>query len=107
MRYHLDEHVDPAIANGLRRRGIDVVTTVEASLLGATDEAQLASARASGRVIFTQDQDFLVLATSGVPHAGIVYCKQGSRSIGQIIDHLEMIHLCLTEAEMRDHVEFV
>src|SRR5947209_1349967 len=105
MRYHLDEHVDPAIATGLRRRGIEVVTTVELSLLSATDEIHLASARAAGRVIFTQDEDFLVLGTSGISHAGIVYCKQGSRSIGQIIDHLELIHVCLTEAEMRDHVE--
>ena len=27
MRFHLDEHVDPAIAHGLRLRGIDVTTT--------------------------------------------------------------------------------
>ena len=32
MRFHLDEHVPHAIAEGLRRRGIDVTTTVEAGL---------------------------------------------------------------------------
>jgi hypothetical protein len=29
IRYHLDEHVDPAVAEGLRRRGVDVTTEVE------------------------------------------------------------------------------
>jgi hypothetical protein len=30
IRFHLDEHVDPAIATALRRAGIDVTTTNEA-----------------------------------------------------------------------------
>jgi hypothetical protein len=37
MRFHLDEHVDFAIARGLRRRGIDVTTTVDAGLRTASD----------------------------------------------------------------------
>ena len=37
MRFHLDEHVPHAIAEGLRRRGIDVTTTVEAGLRGTSD----------------------------------------------------------------------
>jgi Domain of unknown function (DUF5615) len=40
----LDEQVDRAIAEALRRRGIDVTTTPEAKLLSATDEEQLAFA---------------------------------------------------------------
>jgi hypothetical protein len=42
IRFHLDEDVDPAIAEGLRRRGIDVTTTPEVGLLGARDPIQLA-----------------------------------------------------------------
>jgi predicted nuclease of predicted toxin-antitoxin system len=56
--YHLDEHVSPAIADGLRRRGIDASTTVEAGLRSATDEAHLAYAQAQGRVMVTCDRDF-------------------------------------------------
>ncbi|BAZ23046.1 hypothetical protein NIES4073_39340 [Kalymmatonema gypsitolerans NIES-4073] len=41
IRFHLDENVDPAIALGLRRYGIDVTITSEAGLRGQTDEAQL------------------------------------------------------------------
>lgn len=43
MRFHLDEHVAHAIAHGLRRRGIDVTTTVETGLLSAPDDDHLAS----------------------------------------------------------------
>ena len=41
IKFHLDENVSNAIANGLRIRGIDVTTTPEQKLISATDEAQL------------------------------------------------------------------
>ena len=107
IRFHLDEHVDPAIAVGLRRRGIEVTTTVEAGLLGATDEAHLEFARGEGRVVFSQDDDFLKLAAEGRGHAGVIYTKQGSKTIGQILDFLELVYTCMSAEEMRDHVEFV
>ena len=47
IRFHLDEHVDLAIADGLRRRGIDVTTTHEVKLLGQPDAAHLAFVRAT------------------------------------------------------------
>ncbi|MCP4113138.1 MAG: hypothetical protein GY749_47680 [Desulfobacteraceae bacterium] len=45
IKFYLDEHVSKAIAKGLRRRGIDVITVVEAGLLGATDEEHLERAK--------------------------------------------------------------
>jgi predicted nuclease of predicted toxin-antitoxin system len=89
--FHLDEHVAHAIADGLRRLGIDVTTTTDANLLGAADADQIAFGLAQGRVIFTEDDDFLVLAASGVLHAGLASCHQNTRSIGQIIRALELI----------------
>ena len=41
IRFHLDEQVDPEIASQLRRRGIDVTTTVEVGLRTSSDESQL------------------------------------------------------------------
>jgi len=107
LRFHLDEHVDPAIAVGLRRRAIDVTTTLEAGLGGATDEQQLAHCVQQRRVMFTQDEDFLSIAAVGAAHAGILYNKQGTKTIGQILEHLVLMDLCLSEAEMRGHVEFL
>ena len=42
LAFHLDEHMDHAIAHGLRGRGIDVTTTTEAGLLGADDAGHIA-----------------------------------------------------------------
>lgn len=107
IRFHLDEHVDPAIADGLRRRRIEVITATEAGLLGATDEVHLAAANAEQRVILTNDSDFLRLHAQGRLHPGIVYCHQQSRSVGKIIRSLEMIWEVFEPEEMRNRVEFI
>jgi predicted nuclease of predicted toxin-antitoxin system len=62
IKYHLDEHIDAAVAAGLRLRGVDVTTTVEQELQGASDLQQLAFAHAQGRVLVTCDSDFIVLS---------------------------------------------
>jgi predicted nuclease of predicted toxin-antitoxin system len=59
IRFHLDEHISGHIASGLRRRNIEVTTAAEAGLIGATDTAHLEFAASSGRVVVTQDDDFL------------------------------------------------
>src|SRR6266545_1951420 len=56
IRFLLDEHCPTALAEGLRRRGIDVTTTPEVDLMGASDEEQAAFGLSEGRVIFTQDK---------------------------------------------------
>jgi predicted nuclease of predicted toxin-antitoxin system len=107
IRFHLDEHVPHAVASGLRRLGIDVTTTTDAGLLEATDTKHIAFALAAGRVIFAEDDDFLALASAGVEHAGIVYCHQNTRSIGQMIRALELIWEVYEPEEMRNRVEFI
>ena len=62
IRFHLNEHVDPAIATALRLAGIDVTTTKEAGLRTKDDETHLNFARSEGRVFVTRDQDFLRIA---------------------------------------------
>ena len=37
VKFYMDEHVPPAVTRGLRMRGIDVLTTQEARMLGADD----------------------------------------------------------------------
>ena len=58
-------------------------------------------------MIFTQDEDFLRLHHAQQPHAGIAYCKQGSRSIGQIVAGLVLIYEVLTAEEMVGQVEYL
>jgi predicted nuclease of predicted toxin-antitoxin system len=107
IRFHLDEHVPHAVADGLRQLGIDATTTADAGLLGAEDADQIAYGLAQGRVIFTQDDDFLVLSAAGVQHAGLGYCHQNSRSIGQIIRALRLIWEVYEPQELKNRVEFI
>lgn len=92
---------------GLRRRGFDVTTSVEAGLLSSTDVEQLAHAATNGRVLVTHDDDFLARHEQGVEHAGLAYCHAQSRSVGEIIRALELIAEVLKPDDMRNHVEFV
>ncbi len=97
--FHLDEHIASAIVKGLRQRGIKVTTAAEVGLLGAEDVAHLSFAYSQGSVMVTQDQDFLRLNSIGVPHAGIAYCKFGTRTIGQMLYTLTLIYELITPDE--------
>jgi predicted nuclease of predicted toxin-antitoxin system len=107
IRFHLDEHVAFAIASGLRRRRIDVTTTQDAGLLGASDDEQVRWCVRENRTVFTQDRDFLAMAATGIDHNGIIYNRQGTRTIGQIIEWLETIDGCMSEAELQNRVIFI
>src|SRR5713226_7759268 len=85
IRFHLDENCHRGVADGLRRYGIDVTTTPEANLLGASDEEQLRFAVSQQRALFTQDKHFLRLAGQGTEHSGVLYCRQQTRSVGDIV----------------------
>jgi predicted nuclease of predicted toxin-antitoxin system len=107
IRFHLDENYHRAIADGLRRRGVDVTTTPEVGLLNASDDEQLAHAVSEGRVIFTQDRDFLRLHAAGAPHPGIAYCDKDTKSIGEIITMLVLIWEIYEPDEMANRVEYI
>ena len=107
MRFHLDEHVAHAIADGLRRRGIDVTTTADAALLSAADDEHMAFAKRHGRVIVTQDTDFLRNAVNDSTHFGIAYYPHGKRAIGEVIRYLVLMHDAMTEDEMRGRIEYL
>src|SRR2546421_602085 len=106
IRFHLDEHVDPAIANALRRAGIDVTTTIEAGLRTKDDEAHLRFAGDEGRVIVTRDQDFLRLASGALDHSGIVFYT-ANQSIREIIEGLILIYEVLTPDELAEQIEYL
>lgn len=107
IRFHLDENVDSAIALGLRRYGIDITTTNDAGLRSQPDEVQLEFIQQTQRVLFTQDADFLIIASCSTAHPGITYCKKGTRSIGEILEALILIYEVMTPEEMMGCVEFL
>lgn len=75
-------------------------------MMGAPDEEHLALALRAGRVIFTQDDDFLRLAAAGAPHAGIGYARQHT-SVREILNGLRLIYEIMSAEEMEGTVEFL
>lgn len=106
LRFHTDEHIGWAVIEGLRRRGIDVSTTVESGLISATDEHQLDHALREGRVLVTQDRDFLQLHATGAKHAGIAFFRQGAAP-GEILRMIALLHDVATPDEMHGRIEFL
>ena len=107
IKFHLDESVSNAIAQGLRRRGIDVTTTNEKNLMSASDLEQITLALCEQRVIVTHDDDFTIIHNQGTSHAGIAYCNQNYRSIGEIINTLTLIWESLESEDMKNQLEFL
>jgi len=105
IRFHLDENMHNAIAQGLRQRGIDVTTTADVGMIGASDRQQLAHATASNRVLVTHDDDLLRLHHEGMSHAGIAFCRQRQRRIGDLV--LSLARIWREREELRDQVVFL
>lgn len=106
VKFYTDEHVAKAVARGLRGRGADVLTAVQAGMAGAGDDEHLRRATQETRVLVTQDDDFLRLHAAGEQHAGIAYAPQGT-SIGEMIRGLMLVYQVLDPEDMRNHVEFL
>jgi len=104
----MDHHVRGAATKGLRRRGIDVLTAFEDGRAEAPDDELFVRATDLGRVVFTQDDDFLIIADEwqrvGRHFAGVVYAHQLQATVGQIVADLQLILEVATPDEMRDTV---
>ena len=92
---YMDVHVPYAITTGLRLRGIDILTSQEDHTTQLADPDLLERASGLGRVLFTQDRDFLRIASewqqTGRGFAGIVYGHQEEVTISQCVNDLELI----------------
>ncbi len=76
------------MVDGLRRRGLDVVTASEVGLRSGSDDQHMEKATSLGRVILTADRDFLVIAaeraSNGVPFPGLLFLKPQA-AVGEVV----------------------
>lgn len=111
VAFYMDHHVKAAITDGLRRRGVDVMTCLADGTDRKEDEQVLQRATELGRVVFTQDDDFLSLADEWLEHgrdfAGAIYAHQLGITIGQAIRDLELVAKVLEPDEMRNRIVFL
>jgi predicted nuclease of predicted toxin-antitoxin system len=107
----MDHNVHAAITDGLRQRGVDCLTAQDDTTSAATDEFILARARDLGRVVFTQDADFLEITASWLadnkPFAGVIYARQMGITIGQAISDLHLFATLLEPNEMENRLEYI
>lgn len=75
-------------------------------MLSASDEEQLELATREGRIIFTQDEDFLRLHKVVAHHSGITYARQRT-PVGAIVRSLVLIYSILAAEEMQNRVEYL
>jgi len=111
IKIYTNESVDVAIAEGLRRRGVDAFSARDSDNLGLTDEEQLIYTGKEKATIFTHDTDFLQIAArwmvEGRTHLGIIYCHQKTYPIGVCIRQLRILTAVLTSEDMINHIEFL
>jgi predicted nuclease of predicted toxin-antitoxin system len=107
----MDHHVHAAITDGLRRRGVEVITAQEDGTPRFDDEQLLERATQLGYVLFSQDKDLLILTHRWLQtdreFVGLVYAHQLSVTIGQAVRDLELIAKALDPQDMRNHIEFI
>lgn len=108
VRIYTDESVPVAVAEGLKRRGVDAWSAYEAGNAGLTDEEQLAYAYKEQAAIFTHDDDFLRLAAEGErEHYGVVYAHQQWYSLGECIRRLKALAETHAREELKGRVIFL
>jgi predicted nuclease of predicted toxin-antitoxin system len=109
VAFYFDVHVPKTIAEQLELRGVDVMRAQDDGRDEAPDEELLARATELGRVLYTQDEDFLAIAADlqarSVEFAGIVYVHQNRLSIGRRVHDLEIIGKCYEPGDMAGRVE--
>lgn len=105
---YMDHNVVRAVAEGCRVMGLDVLTAFEDGRHEQNDIDILERATALGRIVFTQDIDFIVLATErqtlGTPFSCVVFGKHGSMSVRKVIDDLFLICHTLTVEELSNQL---
>ncbi len=107
IQFYMDQHYPHAVTQGLRQRGIDVLTAQQAGRCGLADTDQLAFATGEEWVIATFDTDYLALHQSGMKHAGIAWCPQRKYGIGMLVQLLELLHDVANRDQMRGRVEYL
>ena len=107
LRYLLDEHFPTAIADGLRRAGVDAITAAEAGRTSAADADHWRWCLGETRIVFTNDVDYLALHRRGVGHAGIIWSREQKYSIDEMIDLLELLAFMYQPDEFANRLEYL
>lgn len=111
VSFYMDVHVRRAITDGLRQRGVDVLTAQEDGTAQLDDPELLDRAMALNRVLFSQDADLLREATrrqrSGAQFSGVVYVHQLKATDRECLEDLELLARIYQPADVTNRVVYL
>src|SRR5438093_11844107 len=109
--FYMDVHVPGAIAEQLRLRRVDVLMATQEGTNQLPDDELLEAALVVGRVLFTHDIRFRVMAEQwqreGRQFAGLAFGHAEGASIGQYVRDLELIAKASEPSEWRNIVIYL
>src|SRR5262245_6255233 len=111
VRLYMDVHVPFPITDGLRQRGIDVLTSQEDNTTRLDDSALLDRATALGRALFSMDTDLrrehVRRKLTAIDFAGVIAADQLNITIGRCIEDLELIAQVYEPADIANRIEYL
>lgn len=111
LRLYMDVHVPHVMTRELRVRAVDVMTAQEDGASEQDDSQLLDRASAMGRVLVTQDTDFLKEAAYRQERSqyflGIIYAPQLHVTVRQAVSDLELIAGASKPEEWISRVEYL
>ena len=90
LAFYTDESVNVAVTEGLKRRGIKVISTRDAKNRGLSDKEQLERATKKKLIIIRAD-DKMLKRTMKLENKRIVYNHQQKDSVGKLIKILKIL----------------
>ena len=111
LAFYRDVHVPAAVTLGLRRRGLDILTSQDDETRTLDDDALLTRATELGRALLSQDSDLLHIAqerqSAGVPFSGVIFAHQQGVSIGRLVEDLQLLATCCAADELANKVTYL
>lgn len=111
IRYYMDVHVDRRVTCRLRGQGVDIVTAQEDGSDTLADADLLDRAGMLGRVLVTEDRDFLREAglrqRDGRPFIGIIFVRASRMSLRQYVEDLALLAEAEKPEAFANQVRFV
>lgn len=108
---YMDVHIPRVITEGLRLRGVDVLTAQEDGCAELPDPDLLDRATALGRLLVTEDKHFLAESArrqrAGGSFSGILFARQLGNNIRGFLEDLELVSRLGTPEEFANRLEFL
>ena len=107
---YLDEHVQFALKEALKTRGVNILTTQEAGNIGKSDVSQVLFASENGRVLLSYNKRHFAKLhyewmTRKRPHRGIILSDQ--LPIGIVLRRLMKLYFTLESDDMKNRLEYL